>query len=151
QGDRRGGRRSPGGRLLGQEEGRSLLAAVAQPVEEGGDGPEVSLLPRRERVVVALGTLQLHAEEEPGAGGGEEARLRTEALAVGSMEGALGVLRSVPLDGERVGADLGPAAFTVQLTRQPRREKVALRLVVDRAWRCQAVAPDRAEVLSEIA
>ena len=37
--------------------------------EEGGELPKLLPLPRRERVVVALGAFQFHAEEQPGRAG----------------------------------------------------------------------------------
>src|SRR5205807_2569834 len=93
---RRGLPRRLGIRRLGQNEGRSLLAGVADAAEEGGCAPEVGLLPRAERVVVALGAAELDAEEETADRARHEAGVGPEILTVGHEEGALRYLRDVP-------------------------------------------------------
>ena len=51
--------------------------------EEGGHAPVFGLLPGREGMIVALGTLELHAEEEARCTGGERVRFQLIGLEEG--------------------------------------------------------------------
>src|SRR5207249_6175663 len=63
------------------DEVAALVGANAR--EEGGEGPELLLLPVGERVVVTLGTLQADAEEQPGRRRPEVLRLQLLAQVEG--------------------------------------------------------------------
>ena len=95
--------------------------------EEGGQAAEVGLLPGLERVVVALGAVEPHAEERPrhprrqplgsGAaqvrveGHGDEIRRRVvrPQAAVGDQVADHGVVRAVLQDGRAEPGDEPPA------------------------------------------
>ena len=103
--------------------GADLLAL--QPLVEGVDPPEVGLLPVVRRVVVALGALDLLAEEDAGRDRGQVDRAVGH---VGQREVDGAVLLVRPLGGQDLVGHLVPGAVLGELAAEPGGQGVGVDL-----------------------
>ena len=101
---------------------RRLLLGL-QPLEEGVDAPEIALLPVVRRMVVALGALDLLAEEEPGRPRGQRDRVELE---VGQDVIDRPVLLVRARGRDQVVDDLVPGPIGGELLAQPAPERTAI-------------------------
>ena len=124
-----------------------LTRARSEALEEGVDAPEVGLFPVVFGVVVALGALDLLAEEEAGGVGGE---VDGAVVHVGEGEVDRAIVAVVALGGDEVVDGLAPGFLVEELAAGPGGEGFAVDVAVLGAAADQVVGPEGAEILGVV-